>query len=90
MSEQKFEVLKERLLETKTWPIRYMFKFIVPNKDNKVDVVKDLMPKHGKISFKHTKSLTFVSVTCIASMKSYDAIIDIVEKVSKIDVVMTL
>ncbi len=77
-------------MELDTWPLKYMFKFIAPNKDGKVELVKDLMPEHGKLSFKHTKNLKHVSITCVAMMDSADDIIDITAKVDEIDGVLIL
>lgn len=85
-----YEQLKSKLNENKVWPLRYMFKFIVPNKDGNVDKVKSLMPLGGKISYKHTESLKFVSVTCVAEMESADAIIFITQKVLEIEGAMAL
>ncbi len=72
--------LRYRLLEENDWPKAYMFKFIVPNQDGKVDRVKSLMPAQGALSFKHTKNLKFVSITCVATMASADAVIDVTEQ----------
>lgn len=86
----KFSTLRYRLLESETWPLKYMFKFIVPNKNGKVDQVKNLLPEDGELSFKHTKNLKHVSVTCVADMNTADEIIDITEKADKIEGVMIL
>jgi len=67
-----------------------MFKFIIPNEEGKVDKVKNMLPKHGQISFKHTKNLKFVSITCKASMKSAEDIVEITSKVSEIEGIITL
>ncbi|MBI9064541.1 MAG: DUF493 family protein [Marinilabiliaceae bacterium] len=88
--QQDFEKLRERLLENKKWPMRYMFKFIVPNQEGKVDQVVALLPKHGTVSFKHTKNFRHVSVTCVVSMKSADSIIDVTTKASAIEGVISL
>ena len=62
-----------------------MFKFIVPNGEGKVDQVKALLPKEGKVTFKHTANLKHVSVTCVALMESADRIVEITEKVDEIE-----
>jgi len=67
-----------------------MFKFISPNRDGKVDKIKALLPENGKITFKHTANLKHVSVTCVALMDSADQIIEITEKVDKIEGVIVL
>ncbi|MFV0375982.1 MAG: DUF493 family protein [Mangrovibacterium sp.] len=90
MKTDKFKNLRYRLMEVETWPLDYMFKFIVPNNEDKVDRVKALLPQNGTFSFKHTSNLKHVSVTCVAQMKSADEIIDITEKVDAIEGVLAL
>ncbi|HBH47949.1 MAG TPA: hypothetical protein DDX98_04885, partial [Bacteroidales bacterium] len=68
----------------------YMFKFIVPNNEGKVEQIKNLLPKDGEISYKHTDNLKHVSVTCVALMKDADEIVLLTERVSEIDGVMVL
>lgn len=90
MAIQDFDKLRELLGDNKEWPLKYMFKFVVPNQDGKVDEVVAILPKDGKNSFKHTKSLKFVSVTCIASMACVDDIIIISDKVASISGVISI
>ncbi len=87
---QEYQKLLAKLKENKKWPLLYMFKFIVPNEHGKVDEIKDLLPKHGQVSFKHTKNLKYVSVTCKASMKSAEDIIEVTAKASQIKGVISL
>lgn len=87
---EKYLKLKELLEENKTWPLRYMFKFIIPNSDGKVDIAKALMPKDSKLNFKHTASLKYVSMTCVTNMKSSDAIIALTKKLEDIEGVVSL
>lgn len=90
MATQDYEKLKALLLENKKWPLLYMFKFIVPNSEGRVEKVVEMLPKHGSISYKHTKNLKHVSVTCKVSMKNADAIIAVSEKVAQIPGVISL
>lgn len=90
MSFDKYHKLRETLLKNKKWPLLYMFKYIVPNEEDKVKTVVELLPNHGRVTYKHTKNLKYVSVTCVVSMKSADAIINVDSKVSGINGVMSL
>lgn len=90
MKNDKYQKLRYQLMESKEWPIKYMFKFITPNKEGKVDKVKALLPDFGEITFKHTSSLKYVAITCVALMESSDAIIDVMEKVDEVEGVITL
>jgi len=62
----------------------------VSNQDGNVDKVVKLLEGYGEITFKHTKSLRHVSVTCVAQMNNADDIIDITEQADKIEGVMVL
>ena len=90
MDLKKYGKLLEKLEENKKWPLLYMFKFIAPNEDGKVKKVVALLPKNGDISYRHTKNLKFVSITCKASMPSAQSIVEVTSQVNKIDGVMSL
>ncbi|HYQ56799.1 MAG TPA: DUF493 family protein [Draconibacterium sp.] len=90
MKRDKYKNLRYRLMETESWPLKYMFKFITPNKEGKVDQIKALLPNNGEVTFKHTANLKHVSVTCVALMESADQIIEITEKVDAIEGVIVL
>jgi hypothetical protein len=77
-------------MENGSWPMKYMFKFISPNREGKVDKIKVLVPQTGTMTFKHTSNLKHVSITCVALMDSADQIIEITEKVDKIEGVIVL
>lgn len=90
MKDNRYQKLADRLIETETWPLKYMFKFIVPNIDGKVEQVKALLPQNGEISFKHTPNLKHVAITCVALMDSASEIVDITEKADNIEGVIVL
>lgn len=90
MAASDYDKLRSILAENKKWPMRYMFKFIVPNEEGKVDKVVAGLPKDGKTTFKHTKNLKHVAVTCVASMASADDIIYISDQIAEIPGVMAL
>jgi hypothetical protein len=90
MALEDYERLKKMLLEHKKWPLLYMFKFIVPNSDNRVQMVVDLLPSKAPKSFKHTKNLKHVSVTCKCMVNSAEEIIAITDQISKIPGVIAL
>ncbi|MDX8337556.1 DUF493 family protein [Draconibacterium sp. IB214405] len=90
MVRDKYKNLRYRLMETERWPLKYMFKFITPNEEGKVDQIKSILPEHGETTFRHTANLKHVSVTCVALMDSADQIVEITEKVDKIEGVIVL
>lgn len=89
-TQEKYQKLKELLEENKKWPLRYMFKFIIPNKDGNVDKAKELIPEKANVKYKNTTSLKYVSLTCVAYMKSVDEIIALTKKMEAIPGVISL
>ena len=90
MAMKDYRNLRRILGEEEQWPQLYMFKFIVPNQHGKVDKVVALLPQNGDVSYKHTKNLRHVSVTCKAVMHSPDDIISVTQNVTAIEGVMAL
>ncbi|MGM0376155.1 MAG: DUF493 family protein [Bacteroidota bacterium] len=90
MAMHDFSKLRKLLAETEEWPTYYMFKFIVPNQHGKVDKVTALLPEHGEVSFNHTKSLRYVSVTCKATMNNPDEIVKVTQEATAIEGVFSL
>ncbi len=90
MGIDKYEKLLEQLLKNKEWPLVYMFKFIVPNRDGLVEKVVSILPTNGKMSFNHTKSLKYVAITCIAEMESAELIVSTTSEATDIKGVMAL
>lgn len=90
MNTSGYEKLKKLLEENKVWPMLYMFKFIVPNSNDKVKTVVSLLPAGSEISYKHTENLKFVSVTCKVLMPSAESIIEITHRVGTVEGVISL
>lgn len=84
------ERLRAVLMEHKTWPMDYMFKFIVPNSDDRVNQVVGVLPKHGRVTYNHTKNLKHIAVTCVASMDNADQVVDVTHKALSINGVISL
>ncbi len=84
------EGLREQLLKTKSWPIKYMFKFIVPNSGGRVERVIATLPEGGTNSFKTSKDLHYVAVTCVALMQSPDEIVEITRCATEVEGVISL
>jgi hypothetical protein len=90
MEHHQLEKLRLQLLNNKQWPLNYMFKFIVPNREGKVDQVVQLLPTSGKTSFRHTPNLQYVSVTCVTMMSTADEIITVTARINQIEGVIAL
>ncbi|MDM8160090.1 DUF493 family protein [Labilibaculum sp. K2S] len=90
MEKEKYTKLRYQLMESLTWPSLYMFKFIIPNSDEKVKAVKELFPADTEFAFKTSKDLKFIGITVKKEMESADAVIDIYMKAQHIEGIMIL
>lgn len=80
-------VFKEKLESVGQFPLLYMFKFIVPTgKETEIGL---LFPKN-EIALKPSSGGKYVSTTIKAMMDSADQIIEIYEKASEIEGVISL
>ncbi len=87
---ETLERLRIQLLKTEQWPLKYMFKFIVPNSEGRVDTVVAMLPEGGQTSFRPSKDIHYVSVTHVNYMRSADDIIDMVQRATSVKGVISL
>lgn len=78
---------KEKLEAQNSFPTLYMFKFIVPSGSE--TAVAALLP-NNKMSLKTSSKGKYVSATIKAMMPNSDAILDVYEKASEIEGVISL
>jgi len=90
MNQEKYNQLRDQLIESTQWPSLYMFKFIIPNKDEKLDAVKALFPAGTPFAFKTSKDLRFISITVKIKMKDADKVIAIYEQAKNIEGLLAL
>lgn len=82
--------LKEMLEKDFTWPILYMFKFIIPADNHKLALVEAIFDEEAIITIRQSRTNKFVSVTAKEVMLSPDAVIDIYKKAEKIEGIIAL
>jgi uncharacterized protein len=87
--EKKFDkvAFKEKLESVGNFPMLYMFKFIVPS--GKEQEIGALFPNH-KVSLKPSSGGKYVSTTIHLMAESADFVIDVYEKASEIEGVISL
>ena len=92
MEQQDFyKKLKQSLEETTAFPSKYMFKFIVPSKDDKVAQIENMFNHLGAvIQTKPSSTGKYESITIVANMDSADAIIEKYKEVSAVEGVISL
>ncbi len=72
-----YKRLKDELEKNADWPLKYMYKFIVPNKDENEELVRNAFKKN-KIELRKNYSKTgkYISVTVITTENTADEIIE--------------
>ena len=85
-----FDKLKAQL-ELMEWPNLYLFKFIIPNDNEKLALVTSLFdPETAQISYHQSGKGNYVSVSVKEVAMSVDAIIEKYQKASQIKGVISL
>ena len=82
-----FTKLKNLLDEQVSWPDQYQFKFVV--KSHKKQQVLELLDEHT-ISEKLSRNGKYTSITSKKLLNSSDEVIQVYEKMSRIEGVITL
>ncbi len=89
--EEFYKKLKISLENTTKFPAEYMFKFIIPTDEVKVNKIKDIFNYSGVIiNTKPSKTGKYKSLTIIMIMKSANEIIKKYKEVAKVEGVISL
>ncbi len=84
-----FENLRAQL-DVLEWPSVYLFKFIVPNDNEKMAQVSALFDENATISYHTSSKGNYVSVSVKEVMLSGDSVIEIYENAIKIEGIISL
>ncbi|APU69854.1 MAG: DUF493 family protein [Bacteroidota bacterium] len=84
--EEFYAKLKKQLQDTAMWPSEYLYKFIVPTQEDKIQQIEDIFDNLGAvIETKQSKNGKYTSVSINVRMKNPDAVIakykEVAEKV---------
>lgn len=90
MDQEKYNKMKQQLLDSTKWPSVYMFKFIVPNGDDKINAVKNLFSEDTEFSFKTSRDIRFIGITIKKVMNSADDVIEIYNRAEGIKGIIAL
>ncbi len=77
-------------LAAERWPQKYMFKFVLPNDKAKLDQVLEALPQNGETRFRDSAGGKYVGVTCVATMTSADAVMDVTVRACSVEGVISL
>ena len=76
---------RDLLAENKEWPMLYYFKFIVSNDQKKLDQVKELFADPSAITYRTSRDIRFISLSCKQYMPDPESIISIYKRAGFID-----
>jgi len=89
--EEFYKKLKVSLEDTTEFPAEYMFKFIIPTDEIKVNEIKEIFNYSGVvINTKPSKTGKYKSLTIVVIMKDADEIIKKYKEVAHIEGVISL
>ncbi len=90
-SEEFYIKLKASLEDTTTFPTEYLYKFIVPTKDNGIQKIENMFNGLGAvISTKESSKGTYTSVSILVKLASADLVISKYKEVATIEGVISL
>jgi uncharacterized protein len=81
---------RELLSKNEHWPMLYYFKFIVQNNQEKLNHVKELFDDPSSITYKTSRDIRFIGLSCKQWMPNPDSIVAIYEKASQVDGLIAL
>ena len=87
---ENIEKFRELLADQNEWPMLYFFKFIVQNNTEKLNQVKELFADPSKITYKTSRDIKFIGLSCKQWMPDPESIIAIYQKASEVDGLIAL
>jgi len=84
------EDAKSILWAQQKWPGIYFFKFIVPNDKEKLDQVRKLFKLEENITYRTSKDIRFISLSCKQEMQNPDEVLAIYQLAKEIEGVISL
>ena len=88
IDKKKLGKIKELLESEENFPLRYVFKFIVPT--SSLSKILALFPEEKELSTKPSAKGNYISVTIVRIVDSADEVLKVYESVSVVDGVLSL
>jgi len=82
--------LRTILMEETKWPLLYYFKFIVPNDNEKIRIVKELFSDPSKITYNTSRDIHYIGISCKEYMPDVESIMAIYEKAGLVEGLIAL
>jgi uncharacterized protein len=90
IEDKHFDKLREQLNLHDSWPMVYMFKFIVPADNRKIALVESKFSDEAVITQSQSSNGKYISITIKEVMLNAEAIIDKYKEMSGIEGLMAL
>ncbi|HET6227096.1 MAG TPA: DUF493 family protein [Bacteroidia bacterium] len=88
--DKQFDKLREQLNLQESWPMVYMFKFIVPAENRKIALVESKFSDEAVITQNQSSNGKYISITVKEVMLNAEAIIDKYKEMAGIEGLMAL
>ncbi|SFU66195.1 hypothetical protein SAMN05216480_1129 [Pustulibacterium marinum] len=86
-----YDRLREELNNTSLWPSEYLYKFIVPTSEEKIQQIESIFDNKGAvITTKQSSGGKFSSISINLKLKNPDEVIFFYKEVGKIEGVISL
>ena len=90
-TEAFYNRLREELLKSSSWPSNYLYKFIVPTDQQKIDEITAIFDNTGAvIESKKSKKGKYTSLSITVHMEDPDKVIEKYKEVGKVEGVISL
>lgn len=89
MAEPNFDELRKKL-ENSSWPMIYMFKFIVLSDNQKIAIVESLFGDDAEVKLQPSSNGKYTSITAREVMLSADNVIEIYQKAASVEGIIAL
>jgi uncharacterized protein len=90
INEDFYTNLHHRLKATTSWPTVYMFKFILPNDNRKMALIRQIFEQDSRFFEKTSSNGNYISVTVKIVMLTPDEVISRYRQVAEIEGVIML
>ena len=90
MKEDFYSKLRTQLEEQHSFPLLYMFKFIIPADNRRLAMVEALFGETAEITTHQSKTNKYISITAKEVMLSAESIISVYQQAEKIEGIISL
>jgi putative lipoic acid-binding regulatory protein len=87
---EPFKKLQEQLEKDFSWPLVYMFKFIIPADNQKLARLENLFSAEAVLNQKSSEKGNYISITVKEVMLDAAAVIEVYKQAAKIEGVIAL